>query len=375
MIARLVAATTLTLLVTTPAPAQAPDWAGLEKEAIATLQKYVRIDTSVPPGDVRKAADLLQSILTAEQIPVTRYESGEGRSIILARLAKSRPGTAKPILLMHHMDVVPADASRWSRPPFGAERVDGRIWGRGSLDMKGPGVAQLYAFIALKRLAIPLDRDILLMASPDEEIGGEKGAKWMRTQHFADLDPEYILDEGGFGSRDLFTPGKLVFGISVAEKKLLWLKVTAQGVAGHGSQPHDQNPNDRLTRALTRLLSEPLPSSDFSVLTTLKSRVGPLAENKFNNAIAHSTISITSLRSGVGDPPKANVIPSIAEATIDCRVLPGTSKDQSMTEIRRRLADPAIKMETTYEGDDPVVTTQDSTFYRALESAVKRRHP
>jgi len=170
--------------------------------------------------------------------------------------------------------------------------------------------------IALKRLAIPLDRDILLMASPDEEIGGEKGAKWMRTQHFADLDPEYILDEGGFGSRDLFTPGKLVFGISVAEKKLLWLKVTAQGVAGHGSQPHDQNPNDRLTRALTRLLSEPLPSSDFSVLTTLKSRVGPLAENKFNNAIAHSTISITSLRSGVGDPPKANVIPSIAEATI-----------------------------------------------------------
>ena len=375
MIARLVAATTLTLLVTTPAPAQAPDWAGLEKEAIATLQKYVRIDTSVPPGDVRKAADLLQSILTAEQIPVTRYESGEGRSIILARLAKTRPGTAKPILLMHHMDVVPADASRWTRAPFGAERAGGRIWGRGSLDMKGPGVAQLYAFIALKRLHVPLDRDILLMASPDEEIGGEQGAKWMRVQHFADLDPEYILDEGGFGSRDLFTPGKLVFGISVAEKKLLWLKLTAEGVAGHGSQPHDQNPNDRLTRALARLLSEPLPTSDFSVLTTLKSRVGPLAENKFNNAITHSTISITSLRSGVGDPPKANVIPSIAEATIDCRVLPGTSKDQWLSEIRRRLGDPAIRITILNEGEDPVVTPTDTPFYAALEGAVKKRYP
>ena len=375
MIARLVAATTLTLLVTTPAPAQAPDWAGLEKEAIATLQKYVRIDTSVPPGDVRKAADLLQSILTAEQIPVTRYESGEGRSIILARLAKTRPGTAKPILLMHHMDVVPADASRWTRAPFGAERAGGRIWGRGSLDMKGPGVAQLYAFIALKRLHVPLDRDILLMASPDEEIGGEQGAKWMRVQHFADLDPEYILDEGGFGSRDLFTPGKLVFGISVAEKKLLWLKLTAEGVAGHGSQPHDQNPNDRLTRALARLLSEPLPASDFSVLTTLKSRVGPLAENKFNNAITHSTISITSLRSGVGDPPKANVIPSIAEATIDCRVLPGTSKDQWLSEIRRRLGDPGIRITILNEGEDPVVTPTDTPFYAALEGAVKKRYP
>ena len=375
MIARLLAAASFTLLFTTPALAQSPDWAGLEKEAVATLLKYVRIDTSVPPGDVRKAADLLESILKTEAIPVTRYEAGDGRSIILARLAKSRPGTAKPILLMHHMDVVPADASRWSRPPFGAERVDGRIWGRGSLDMKGPGVAQLYAFIALKRLAIPLDRDILLMASPDEEIGGEKGAKWMRTQHFADLDPEYILDEGGFGSRDLFTPGKLVFGISVAEKKLLWLKVTAQGVAGHGSQPHDQNPNDRLTRALTRLLSEPLPSSDFSVLTTLKSRVGPLAENKFNNAVAHSTISITSLRSGVGDPPKANVIPSIAEATIDCRVLPGTSKDQWLAEIRRRLGDPAIEITILNEGEDPVVTPTDTPFYAALEASVKKRYP
>ncbi len=197
----------------------------------------------------------------------------------------------------------------------------------------------------------------------------------MREKHYAEIDPEYILDEGGFGSRDLFAPGKLVFGISVAEKKIMWLKLRAEGVAGHGSQPHDKNPNDRLIRALAHVLSEPMPTSPFAVIETMKSRVGTLAANKFNNAIQHSTIAITSLRSGVGDPPKVNVIPSVAEATLDCRVLPGTTKEQWLAEIRRRLADPEIAIEVVYEGEDPVVTTQDSTFYKALEAAVKRAHP
>jgi acetylornithine deacetylase/succinyl-diaminopimelate desuccinylase-like protein len=197
----------------------------------------------------------------------------------------------------------------------------------------------------------------------------------MRDNHYKEFEPEYMLDEGGFGSRDLFTPGKLVFGISVAEKKIIWLQLTAEGVAGHGSQPHDRNPNDRMIRALARLLAEPTPTSSFEVLDTLKERIGTLAPNKFNNAIQHSTISITSFRSGVGEPPKVNVIPSIATATLDCRVLPGTSKEQWLKEIARRLGDPEIKVEVTYESDDPIVTTQESALYRALEAAVKRRHP
>ena len=351
----------------------APDWKAVEAEAIRTIQSYVRIDTSNPPGDVTKAADFLKAILEREGVPVTRYESGPGRSILLARLKGS--GSAKPLLLLHHMDVVPTDASRWRHPPFGADIADGNMWGRGTMDMKGLGVVQLLAFLSLKRQNVPLARDVILMAVPDEETGGALGADWMRANHYADFEPEYIIDEGGFGSRDLFAPGKLVFGISVAEKKILWLKVRAEGIAGHGSQPHDQNPNDRLTRALARLLSEPLPTSSFPVLETMKARVGPLAVNKFNNAIQHSTISITSLRSGVGDPPKANVIPSVAEATLDCRVLPGTTKDQWLAEIRRRLGDPEVKIEIIYEGEDPIVTTQDSVLYRALESAVKRKHP
>jgi acetylornithine deacetylase/succinyl-diaminopimelate desuccinylase-like protein len=312
---------------------------------------------------VTKAADFLIGILRREGIVATRYESAPGRSIVLARLKGA--GKARPIVLLHHMDVVPTDPSRWKHQPFGGEVAEGAIWGRGAMDMKGIGVAHLYAFIALKRASVPLDRDVILMAVPDEEVGGKLGAVWMRENHYAEFEPEYILDEGGFGSRDLFAPGKLVFGISVAEKKIIWLQLTAEGVAGHGSQPHDRNPNDRMIRALARLLAEPTPTSSFEVLDTLKERIGTLAPNKFNNAIQHSTISITSFRSGVGEPPKVNVIPSIATATLDCRVLPGTSKEQWLKEIARRLGDPEIKVEVTYESDDPIVTLNAGTRTRS----------
>jgi acetylornithine deacetylase/succinyl-diaminopimelate desuccinylase-like protein len=369
-----VLSTLFALLLSPAVRAQgAPDWKAVEIEAIATIQSYVRIDTSNPPGNVTAAADFLAGILQREGVPVTRYESGPGRSILLARLKGN--GSAKPLVLLHHMDVVPTDPSRWSHAPFGAEIADGRIWGRGAFDMKGLGVMQLMAFLSLKRLNVPLNRDVILLAVPDEEVGGTLGAKWMLKNHYDELDPEYVIDEGGMGSRDLFSPDKLVFGISVAEKKIMWLKIRAEGVAGHGSQPNDQNPNDRLTRALARLLGEPLPTSSFPVLDAMKARVGQFSANKFTNAIQHSTISITSLRSGVGEPPKVNVIPSVAEATLDCRVLPGTTRDEWLAEIRRRLGDDSIRIEVIHEGQDSVVTTQDSVLYRALEAAVKRKHP
>jgi acetylornithine deacetylase/succinyl-diaminopimelate desuccinylase-like protein len=362
------------LLITARVYAQEPDWTRIEAEALKTLQAYVRINTSNPPGDVTKAADFLMDLLRREGIEVKRYESGPGRSIVLARL-KGSGSAVKALLLEHHMDVVAADASRWQRDPFAAEIADGNVWGRGTMDMKGIGVTQIYAFLLLYRLKVPLTRDVLLMAVPDEEVGGELGARWMLKNHYDELDPEYVLDEGGFGSRDMFAPGKLVFGISVAEKKIMWLRLRAEGVAGHGSQPHPMNPNDHLMRALNRLVSEPMPAARFPVIDTMKERIGALADNKFNNAIQQSTISITSLRSGVGDPPRANVIPSVAEATIDCRILPGTTAAQWIKELERRLADPTIKIEVIYEGDDPIVTPQDTAFYRALESAVKRHHP
>jgi len=151
-------------------------------------------------------------------------------------------------------------------------------------------------------------------------------------------------------------------------------------VAGHGSQPHDQNPNDRLVQALQRLLSEPdrpAPAStrEPSIVDVMKARVGTFATNKFTNAIQRSTIAVTWIRSGVGEPAKINVIPSVAEAGLDCRVLPGTTREQWMAEVARRLGDPTLKLELINESDDPIVTTQDAPLYRNLDAALKRRHP
>jgi acetylornithine deacetylase/succinyl-diaminopimelate desuccinylase-like protein len=287
------------------------------------------------------------------------------------------------------MDVVPADRSQWKVDPFGAQIQNGELWSRGAFDMKGQAVAQLLAFLRLKRENVPLNRDVIVLAEPDEEVGGALGARWMIANHYAELDPEYVIDEGGFGSRDLFASGKLVYGIAVAEKKIVWLKVRAEGVAGHGSQPHDQNPNDRLVRALSRLLTaSPEPAAagarpstgsgralEESIVEVMKARVGTFAPNKFTNAIQRSTIAVTWLRSGVGDPPKINVIPSVAEVGLDCRVLPGTTKDQWMAEVARRLGDPSLKIELINESDDPIVTSQDTPLYRNLEAAIKARHP
>jgi len=353
-----------------------------QDEATRLLSAYIRIDTSNPPGDTRKAADFLASVLERDGIPVTRYESAPGKAIVYARLkATVSPAVGKAILLMHHMDVVPADRAQWKTDPFEPTTRGNELWARGAMDMKGQGVAQLLAFRRLKRERVPLTRDVILLAEPDEEVGGTLGARWMIANHYAELDPEYVIDEGGFGSRDLFAPGKLVYGISVAEKKIVWLKLRVEGVAGHGSQPNDQNPNDRLVRALSRLLRDSdvarpaqQPSREPSVLEVMQAKVGTFAQNKFTNAIQRSTISLTWFRSGVGDPPKINVIPSVAEAGLDCRVLPGTTKDQWIAEVKRRLGDTTIAVELINESDDPIVTSSDAPLFRNLEAAIKRRH-
>lgn len=356
--------------------AQAVDFQHTADEALQTLIQYIRINTTNPPGNTSKTADYLTGILKDNGLKVTRYESAPGRVMLYARLpATTSPAAGKPIVLLHHMDVVPADVSRWPVDPFAAVVKDGLIWGRGAIDMKGLGVIHLYTFLTLLRQNVPRNREVIFLAVPDEEAGGGLGTRFMLEKHYAELDPEYVLDEGGCGSRDLYTTGKLVYGISVAEKKIIWLKVIAKGVAGHGSQPHDDNPNDRLLRALHRLFAEPLPPAKLAVVDAMRQQLGTLAQNKYARAIQQSTIALTTLRSGVGEPPKVNVIPSLAEATLDCRVMPGTSSAMWLAELRRRLADPTLELTVTYESDDPVVTPTDTPLFRALAESIKRTSP
>jgi acetylornithine deacetylase/succinyl-diaminopimelate desuccinylase-like protein len=361
-------------VLASPAAAQEVDWKATADEAARTLSRYIRFDTTVPPGDVTEAAAFLQGILEGEGLAVERYVAAPGKVTLVARLKAEGTPVGKPVLLLHHMDVVPADASRWDVDPFGGVVEDGHIWGRGAMDMKGTGTLQLYAFLTLARHKAPLDRDVILMIVPDEEIGGQLGARFMIENHYDELDPEYVLDEGGFGTREVYVDGRLVFGISVAEKQIVWLEAAAEGVAGHGSQPNDQNPNDKLVRALSRFFAEPFPAASNPVLQTLRSELGTLETNKFTNAIQNTTVSLTSLRSGVGDPPKMNVIPSIAKATLDSRLLPGTDADEFVSEVKARLGED-IAVEVVYKSDPSVVTPHDTEMFQALADAIRKHHP
>ncbi len=358
------------------AVAAEPDWPAVEKHALEFLQEYVRIASVNPPADTQATAELLKRELAAAGIEATTYQSGpDGKTNLIARLP-GRDRSKRALVLLNHMDVVPVDPVRWKFPPFGADIVQGTIWGRGTLDMKSTGVMQVTALILLKQLGIVPPRDIVLVSTCDEETGGTNGAGWMIQHHWDEMNPEYVLDEGGFGSRDVFTTGKLVFGVSVIDKQVLWLRVKATGTSGHGSQPIPDNANDLLMRAIAKAKEFPPAKKPNSLVTGMKDAVGTFASNKFINALQQDTISVTSLRSGVGTPPKANVIPSVAEATLDCRLLPGENAAEFLSEIKARINDPHVSVEQiSSKADDPNPSRTDTALYKAVENAIHQEHP
>lgn len=362
------------LLLCLPLRAE-PDFEALGREALPLLQDYIRLQTVNPPAHTRAAAEFLQKILAREGIEARLFESGPGQVNLLARLpGKSRQGS---LMLLHHMDVVPADASRWPVDPFAAVIQDGMLYGRGAVDMKSIGIMQLLTFIALKREKAPLEHDLLLLATADEESGGQAGALWMIEHHWPELAPAYILDEGGFGTRDLFSAeDRLAFGIAVGEKQILWARLVATGTSGHGSQPVPDNANDRLLAALAdirALMDE--PAAEDPVVAEFRRRVGQLADNKFTRAIGANTMSLTSLRSGVGDPPKVNVIPSRAEATIDFRLLPRTDLARLREAIAAAAAARGVELEVIHSTSENPVSRHDTPLFRSLEKALRAEYP
>lgn len=369
-------AASFTLLLSFVVAAAEPDWPKTEQRAVDVLQRYVRIASVNPPADTSETARFLQHELAAAGIECKLYQNGPGGKTNLVARLPGRDRSKRPLLLLNHMDVVPVDPARWKEKPFGAEIKDGVLWGRGSLDMKSTGVMELMSLILLKELGITPARDIVFLATCDEETGGVHGAQWMIDHHWDELNPEYVLDEGGVGSRDVYTPGKLVFGVSVADKQVLWLRLRATGTSGHGSQPIPDNANDLLMRAIERAKDFPPPSEPNSIVEEMRATIGTFAPNKFMNAIQQDTISVTSLRSGVGDPPKANVIPSTAEATLDCRLLPGQNSDEFLSEIKARINDPHVAIEEiSPKPDDPHPSSTDTPLYRAIRAAIQKQHP
>ncbi len=363
------------ILLCACAVAQQPDWPKTEAHALDLLQRYVRIPSVNPPADTTDAVRFLAAELAANGIEAKTYTSGPGHVNLLARLP-GRNRSLRPLLLLNHMDVVPVDKSRWKEDPFGGALKDGQVWGRGSLDMKSTGTIQLTTLILLKQLGIVPARDIVFLSTCDEESGGVSGAAWMIRNHWDELNPEYVLDEGGVGSRDIYSPGKLIFGVSVADKQLVWLKMRAVGTSGHGSQPIADNANDLLLDAIAKAKAFPPSKKPNPIVQNMREKSGTLASNKFINAVGQNTMSLTSLRSGVGDPPKPNVIPSVAEATLDCRLLPGQNADEFLSEIKARINDPRISIEVTSpKADDPQPSSTRTPLYAAIEKAISKQHP
>jgi acetylornithine deacetylase/succinyl-diaminopimelate desuccinylase-like protein len=386
------------LLVAAPFTAEAQqqvDWDAIAKQGQTILADYLRINTTNPPGNEILAARFLKGILDKEGIEATILDTAElggTHANLYARLKGN--GSKKAIALLHHMDVVPATASEWTVDPFSGETKDGYIWGRGAIDMKGEAVAHLMAMIALKRSGIPLNRDIVFIANADEEFTSTGGLAFVKNH--ADLlkDVEYLITEA---TENSVVDGKVkYFAVGVAEKRTFWQRLTVKGIPSHGSRPTKNNPVPKLVAALdkivkyetplhvtpgvekyfrdiSRLYPEPRRTWLSDVTKALKNPNARewILSDVYWNAYLRNTISLT----GLSGSNKTNVIPPIATAEIDIRLLPDTDPAQFLATMQKIVADTAVHWSTILQPKTPLESPIDTDLFRAIERAAKERAP
>jgi acetylornithine deacetylase/succinyl-diaminopimelate desuccinylase-like protein len=378
-----------------PAPARPIDWSAMRSEAAEVLRQYVRINTTNPPGNELETARFLKAFLEKEGIEATildTAELGAGRANLYARLKGN--GSKRAIALVQHMDVVPATPAYWTVPAFSGDVKDGFIYGRGTLDMKGEGVAHLMALVALKRSGVPLTRDIVFVANADEELGSSGGIVFV-DKH-ADLleDVEYLFTEGG---ANVYRNGKLeYYSVGVAEKRTFWQRLTVKGTPSHGSRPTRANPVPRLVAALDKIAKYETPlhvtpgvekffhdisrnyaGQQAAWLVDVKAALDDprarewILSDVYWNAILRNTISLTALQGS----SKTNVIPAEATAEIDIRLLPDQIPDSMLATLKRIVADTAVHFQTLLEPKAPFESPVNTDLFRAVERAAKERDP
>ncbi len=367
-----------------PIPSATPrvDWPSVRAEALEVLREYLRIDTSNPPGREEPAARFIGRQLEAEGVPVEYVEIAPERVAVVGHLAGD--GTRRPLMLSNHLDVVPVQREFWSFDPFGGEVRDGRIYGRGAIDMKSIGVMHLFAVLLLKRLGVPLSRDVVFLAAPDEETGSSQGMAWL-VEHRPDLfDVECSLNEGASGMPDFGGRPAHLFEIAVSEKAMAPLRLRVVGTPGHGSKPAPGNPLVPLVRALERLTTwerhvELTPATrayldhleangivpDASDVAAIEVDVktSPDIEAAFTN-----TINATIVRAGV----KNNMIPAVAEAEVDCRLLAGTSPEEWRRQVVERIGDDRVEVSFIYDHEpDPAVSSWGTEMSAVIEGVLR----
>lgn len=360
------------------------DWDRVTAEATELLSRYIQIDTSNPPGNEEAACRFLESVLRSEGIDaIDLYDASDSRSQGRMNLRARLPGdgSKRPLILLNHTDVVPVEAQYWQVPPFSGAVADGYIWGRGALDMKSLAIMELMAFLLVKRLGLPLKRDLVFLACADEEAGSAYGVDWLDRHHPETLEAEYVINEGGRGHTELLGVRRPAFLCGVAEKGPLWLTLRAEGRPGHGSVPHRNNPLDRIVRALHRVLEwerpirlTPAHTEYFARLeragfipdTSEETLRALAAQDDVMRSTLTDSISVTMARAGI----KHNVIPGVAEASLDCRLLPGTDPQEFIDELERLIADPKVHIEQVMESHAPP-SPHDTELFRVMEDVLR----
>lgn len=328
-------------------------------------------------GRTVETAAFLAQRLAAEGIQSRVYESPEpGKVNLVARLSAKQP-VGKALLLSSHMDVVQAVAADWRFDPFSGEVADGYVFGRGSLDDKGMGVMELMTMLLMKRNNIELSRDVIMLATCDEEIGSPMGARWMVENHFADLDPAFVLDEGGEGKRGFYSAGD-AFEVSVDEKRMVRIRLVARAEPGHASMPWHDAATHRLVRAAHTLLEQAAEDRDTPAVAEMIRRLGgeaarrEIASQRASMPLLHDTVSLTMLGGGY----KINIIPERAEMSFDCRLLPDTDERAFVSNVEQLVNDPGVTVEVIDWPESPSVTAPwEGGLYAALEQACRTYLP
>jgi acetylornithine deacetylase/succinyl-diaminopimelate desuccinylase-like protein len=371
---------------------------GLQESAIRHLQALLRCDTQSPPGNEVIAAEYIREALAEAGIDSTFMESDPGRVSVVARLNAENP-TGRPILFMGHIDVVTVEPDKWERDPFSGDLVDGFIWGRGAVDMKGQVAAELAAFIAIKESGIPLTRDLVFVAFADEEAGGTYGADFVWKNHQDMIDAEFAINEGG--GNPMMIGDKLFYACQVAEKGASRLKMTVRGEPGHAAIPKSNTAMEKLGSALQRLHEWQSPTIITATVRQMLEAIGealggetarkitavldagelswddvrslPLPENEQTAlyATTHNTIRPTIIQGG----HRINVIPSEITVDIDVRILPGVDPEDFRREIQEVVGDLAEIDFLNERRDSGLEADPGSDFFEAIKETMAEVSP
>jgi len=359
------------------------------------LSDLLKLDTSNPPGHETRVAEYLKQVADSHGISSEVLGHDANRMNFIARIKGT--GKLRPLLLVAHSDVVPAERSHWTVNPFGAEVRDDFVYGRGAVDAKSLLAAELAVLVELKRRNVRLDRDVILLSEADEE-SSSTGIQWLLREAPNKIDAEFAINEGGvvLETKD----GPRIFQVQTAEKIPTRISLVARGNAGHASLPRTDNPVVHLSRAILRLSEYDQPVRLNATTRRYLRQIANTAENNWlapilprlenpvmstaaaneirarspeMEAMLRTTVTPTVLRAGL----KVNVIPTTAEAQLDVRRLPGETREELIARFRQIVNDPAVEV---VAGSGPQLPATEPSplntpLYRAIEGVILGIHP